>query len=319
MPSEMHRPDPKIEGLWVWKSKYISDLAEQDKMLAFCKRQGFNRLLVQIPWKPGTAQIAHPKPGAELIAGTALHPQILYQTEFARLIAKAAKDHIAVEALDGDSYMGDENHRAETLATVDAIVDFNKCLPSAARLAGIHWDIEPYTRPDWKVQATRLPIELAYLELLVQTRQKLVDAGSSMTLSTDIPMWYDTRTAPNDNCIVTFNGETKNFHKFIQDLTDYIGIMSYRRHGVGPNSAYEHIQAELDYAEQIHKFVCPAFDTIKLNDTPQITFFGTTGDQLQGERQKLEDALKDRPGFGGMFIHNYPAVVTILEPENAEK
>jgi hypothetical protein len=319
MPAEAHRPDPKIEGLWVWKSKYISDLAEQDKLLAFCQRQGFNRLLVQIPWKPGTAQIVHPKPGEEPPTGTALHPEISYRTEFARLISEASKHHIAVEALDGDSWMGDKVHRAETLATVDALIDFNKSVPPDSRFSGIHWDIEPYTRPDWKVQATRVPIETEYIDLLVQTRQKLQDAGSAMTLSVDIPMWYDNKTAPNDSCIVTYNDQTKNFHMFIQDYTDYVGIMSYRRNALGNNSAFEQIANELAYAEQIHKYVCPAFDTIKLNDTPQITFFGQTAEKLQGERQKLEDALKDRPGFGGMFIHNYPAIVAVLEPDQVTK
>jgi sulfur relay (sulfurtransferase) DsrC/TusE family protein len=308
---------PLIEGLWVWKSKLITDLAEQDKMLDFCDRHGFNRLLVQIPWKSGSAQIVHPGPGQEPVAGTALHPEIACPTELARLISEAGKRHIAVEALDGDPYMGDQIHWSETLATVDSLLAFNSTLPVDARLAGIHWDIEPYVRSDWKVQATRPPIEIQYLQLLTQAKQKLHDAGSKMTLAVDIPMWYDNKTSPDDNCIVAFNGVTKNFHQHIQDITDYVGIMSYRQHALGKNSAFEQVANELAYAEKIGKFVCPAFDTIELKDTPHITFFGKSADDLQTERRKLEDALKGRPGFGGMFIHNYPSVAVILEPAEA--
>ena len=309
-------PTQKVEGLWVWKPKYISDVAEQDKLFAFCQRQGFNRLLVQIPWKAGTAQIVHPKPGEQPTTGTAIHPEIEYPTQLARLISEATRNHIVVEALDGAPSMGDEDHRAETLATVDAILDFNRSVAPESRFSGIHWDIEPYIRPEFKVQANRAPIEIAFLNLLAQTRQKLHDAGSPMTLAVDIPMWYDSRNKPDDNFIVTYNGETQNFHMFIQDLTDYIGIMSYRRKALGTNSAFEQTENEIAYAAKIGKVACPAFETTQIKDTPQISFFGLDANTLQDQRHQLEDSLKDNPGFGGMFIHQYPAVTVILEPDH---
>jgi len=314
--SHAARPEPLISGMWVWQSKYISDAAEQDAMLDFCQRQGFNRLLVQIPWKPGTAQIVHPKPGQET-AGTAIHPQINYADALTRLVVEAAKRHIAIEALDGAPTMGDKIHWPETLATLDAILAFNATLPADAKLAGIHWDIEPYVRPDWKVMETRPQIELDYLQLLTDSKKKLVDSGSNLTLAVDIPMWYDNKTDPADNCVVTFNGQTKNFHEHIQDICDYVGIMSYRQKALGKNSASEQVANELAYAEKIGKFVVPAFETIQLKDTPQITFFGKDSATLLGERTKLIDLLKERPGFGGMFIHHYPSVKTILEPATA--
>jgi len=315
-PSHSARPDPLISGMWVWQAKYVSDAGEQDQMLDFCQRQGFNRLLVQIPWKPGTAQVVHPKPDQET-AGAAVHPEINYSDGLGRLVTEAAKRHIAIEALDGAPYMGDKIHWPETLATVDAILAFNATLPADAKLAGIHWDIEPYVRPDWKVMETRPQIELDYLQLLTDAKKKLADSGSNLTLSVDIPMWYDNKTDPADNCIVTFNGQTKNFHQHIQDICDYVGIMSYRQKALGKNSTSEHVANELAYAERIGKYVVPAFETIQLKDTPQITFFGKDAQTLLGERAKLIDTLKDRPGFGGMFIHNYPSVKAILEPATA--
>ena len=309
------RPDPLISGLWVWKPDYISDIGEQDRMLEFCQRQGFNRLLVQVPWVAGSAQIVHPKPGEAPPDGGALHPQINYADQFARLIAEAAKRKIAIEALDGAPYMGDRVHQPETLATVDAILAFNAKLPADAKLAGIHWDIEPYVRPDWKVQASRETIEKDYLRLLSDTKKKLADAGGKLTLSVDIPMWYDTKTEANDSCVVAFNGRTKNFHEHIQDLTDYIGIMSYRQKAVGPNSTSFHVAAEMAYAEKIGKFVVPAFETVELKETPQITFFGKDAATLNAQRTKLADLFKDRPGFGGIFLHHYASVRAILEPE----
>jgi hypothetical protein len=312
------RPQPRIEGLWVWKPKYVTDAAERRELLAFCQRQGFNRLLVQVPWKPGTAQVVHSPPSKrDDPTAAAAHPEIACPAEFAQLIADAARQHVTVEALDGTPYMGDRANWPATMATVDALLAFNHTLPAGARFAGIHWDIEPYVRADWKVQATREPIEADYLQMLTDVKRKLT--GSGLTLSVDIPMWYDNKTAPDDNCIVTFNGQTKNFHQHIQDITDYVGIMSYRQRAVGPNSASEQVANELAYAERIGKWVCPAFETVKLSDTPQITFYGKSADQLQSQRHALEAALGGRPGFCGMFVHCYPSVCAVLEPATPAK
>ena len=297
------RPNPRIEGMWVWESNYVSDLAEQDKMLDFASRQHFNRLLVQIPWKNARST----------------SPQINYTTEFARLITEAGKRHIVVEALDGDTHMGDKAQWPRSLATVDAVLAFNKSMPEGSRFVGIHWDIEPYTREDWKSMANRPTIELEYLQLLSHTHQKLHDAGSPMTLAVDIPMWYDNKTDPDDNCILAFNGQTKNLYQHIEDVTDYVGIMSYRQKALGPNSASAMIANEIDYAEKIGKFVCPAYETLQLSDSPTITFFGKSAEQLQSQRKALEDSLADRPGFGGMFIHCYPSVCAVLEPVASAK
>ena len=86
-------------------------------------------------------------------------------------------------------------------------------------------------------------------------------------------MWYDAKTDPKDNCVLEFNGQTKNLHQHIQDICDYVGIMSYRTSALGPNSVSQHIESELAYAEKINKKVCCALETIELKDTPQITFY----------------------------------------------
>ena len=111
---------------------------------------------------------------------------------------------------------------------------------------------------------------------------------------------------------MTFNGQTKNFHEHIQDITDYVGIMSYRQHALGTNSIVEQVANELAYAEKIGKFICPAFETVELKDTPQITFFGKSAVDLQTQRAALADAEKDRPGYGGMFVHNYPSLLPVM-------
>lgn len=286
-------------------------------MLDFCRRYAFNRLLIQIPWMPGTAQSMatltadNPGPGS-------IQPQMLFKPQLAHLIAAAAADGIAAEALDGNPFMGRKQHWAETLASEQAIIDFNATLPAKARFAGIHWDIEPYTRADWKT-SQRPQIMSEYLDLLSQAKQKLASEAPGLTLAVDIPFWYPHATTPDNSCVLEFNGVTKNFHQHIQDIVDYVGIMSYRRSADGPNGAIGLCDSELTYAEKIDKFVCPALETVKLDDTPQITFYGQPAEKFLAVQKAVWDKLQDRPGFGGMLIHFYPGVRAVLEPGTADR
>ena len=313
--SPEHRPSPLFHGMWVWDSLYIKDPLEQQRMLAFCKRHQFNRLLIQIPWTAGSAQSMATLTPANP-AAVAAPPTLSYETQLKQLIEDAAKAGIAVEALDGDPFMGRKEHWAETLATEQALIDFNNTLPAGSKLAGIHWDIEPYTRADWKT-AQREQIMVEYVQLLRQAKQMLTKQAPAMTLAVDVPFWYD---KPDDAGIgydVEIDGTKKNLHEAIQDAVDYVGIMSYRRSADGDNGVVALVQADLDYAEKIGKFVCPALETVELDDSPQITFYGQPTAAFLQTQQSVWTQLQDRPGFGGMLIHFYPGIRAVLEPQPA--
>lgn len=309
------RPAVPIEALWVWPHLYTTDAGAQDRLLDFCQRQGFDRLLVQVPW----AAPARPAATGPATRPASPPPSIADPAGFARLIAEAAKRHVAVEALDGAADMGQADQRPHTLATVNAIVAFNRTLLAGSRLVGLHWYIAPYVLPDWKRQATRPRVETDYLQMLADTRRALRAAGSDLTLATDIAWWYAAKTTPGDDCTVTFDGRTQNFHRHIQDLTDYVGILSFRPPSPGADTLAAAVAAEQAYAGHIGKFVCPALETTELTETPQISFFGRPAAAFQAERHAAESTLAARPGYGGLIVNNYPAVVAILEPDRPAK
>lgn len=289
----------EIRGLWVWHDIAVATDHEQDRLLDFCQRHDFNLLLMQV----------HDIKGAPTYT-------IKYPEQLARLIREAVKRGITVEALDGAKDMAVAANQAETLAKLDVLIDFNQSLPEDARFAGIHYDIEPYLMDGWKQgMEARTVIMRDLLDCYTLARKKLEERGSSMHLACDIPMWYDLKTAPDDNCIITYNGQTKNLHQHIQDICDYIGIMSYRTHAVGSNSVTEHVANELAYAESIGKRVCAALEVSKLENTPQISFYGSSPETFLEQYNLIRETLADRPGYGGVLIQSCRALRNLLDNE----
>ncbi len=291
------------QGLWVWDPKIILVAEEQDKLLDFAQRQEMNLLLVETHWEPGTLE-----DGALVMA----MPEM-----YVRLIRQAAKRGIKIEALSGWRDWGMKSKWQRPLAMTNSIIAFNKKYGPETQFIGIHLDIEPYLLPEWKTDA-RYQMMQENLELLEQIRAKLTAEAPGMTLAVDIPMWYDRRISPENSCVVEYRGVTKNFHQHIQDITDYVGIMSYVRRGTGPGSIQTAIENEMNYARAQGKYVLGGMETKQLLKEPSATFYGLPPERFVKEKNAVEEALKEDPAFGGMLVHQYPAMRNLLEQPIAE-
>lgn len=294
--------DEPIQGIWAWRFEWISTPEAREELLSFCEDHGYNLILMQVHLDKNS------------------DPMVFRDPEAMRaLVVDAAARGIAVEALDGAKDMALEENWPRTLQILDAVLTFNETLPDDAKLAGMHYDIEPYIMPEWKQGGeTRLKIMQDLLAFYVLARAEIEERGQGMVLACDIPFWYDNKVDPDDNCVLEFNGETKNLHKHIQDLCDYVGIMSYRRHATGSNSVTYHVESELAYAEEIGKFVTPALETIELKDVPQITFYGLPAEDFWNTQAEVIETFKDRPGFGGMLTHSWRGMRDLMQIGGAE-
>ena len=291
-------PD-EIRGVWVWKDIVVKTDKEQDRLLDFCERHDINLLLMQVHQIDGAPE-----------------PTITYPKKLARLIREASKRGIVVEALDGAKDMAMAKNQDETLAVLDMFITYNQSLPEGERFVAVHYDIEPYLLSGWKEsQESRNVIMRDLVEYYAKARKKLDERGSDMLLACDIPMWYDLKTEPGDSCIMEYNGQTKNLHQHIQDICDYIGIMSYRTHAVGDNSITYMVENEMAYAESIGKKVCAAFEVSKLENTPQISFYGWAPEDYLEQYNLTRKTLADRPGYGGVLIQSVRALRALLENE----
>jgi hypothetical protein len=284
-----------IQGLWVWRFDAFATQDQRDELIGFCNTYGINRLMVQIH--------------------TLKHQAILRDASaLAALIAQAADNNIQVEALEGDPEMAEKNNLPSTLDRLKMIIDFNQSLPTGKKFVGVHYDIEPYTSPLWKKDMdSRQSVMTNLMDFAHIARKQLDEQSPPMTLSFDIPFWYDNKTAENDNCILSYNGQTKNLYQHLIDVSDYIGIMSYRRMAKGNNGVLAHIQNELDYARKVGKKIAPALETIELKSSPTITFFGMTPQQFWTEHNLIRQELNDDPAFAGILTHSYRGMKELLQ------
>ena len=279
-----------LRGMWVWRPESIETPEARTTLINTATQYGFNRLLLQIHYVPGS-----------VAAGK---PQIRNPEAIRALLSDAAAKFIFVEALDGGADMALATNYTKGFANLDAIIAFDAALPTDARFVGIHYDIQPYTLPAWKT-ADRGAIMVEYLTFLSTVKTKVNMTAPHWTVACDIPFWYGLKNSPTDTCIVEFNGQTKNLQDHIQDLTDYVGVASYRRHVMGANSVLSVTDGQLNYAKKIGKTICPSFEIGELKETPTITFFGTPPSDFWTQNKLLEDLLKDNPAFGGVLVHSY--------------
>lgn len=283
-----------IQGIWVWRFDVLADPAKRQELMDFCKVNHINRLLVQIHTAKGTSQLRD-------------------EAVMRAVVTEAADRGIVVEALEGGADMAQKANLPSTLARLQMILAFNQTLPTGKKFVGVHYDIEPYILPEWKKAGqSRVEVMNNLLDFAHLARTKLDEQQPPMSLSFDIPFWYDNKTADEDNCNLTYNGQDKNLYQHLLDVSDYIGIMSYRRAAQGSNGVLKHIQNELDYARQIGKKIVPALETIELQSTPTITFHGLPATEFWTQHNLVRQALADDSAFGGMLTHSYRGMKDLL-------
>lgn len=286
-------PADKELGMWAWHREDVIDPVRRASLLAFTQNAGIKRVFIQVRMNE--------KDGAYTLGDA---------EGMKTLLAEAAKLGVQVEALDGAKDMAFAENRAVTLAKLDAVLAFHRSLPAGAGFAGIHYDIEPYLSSRWK-SGDEQGVMRETLETFVIMRDRVKAADPKLSISHDIPAWYDQKP----QLTLEFNGATKNFHQHIQDVSDYIGIMSYRRKATGANSVVAIIADELAYARKIGKRVYPALETVPLKEEPSITFDGREPGEFRAVLTGIQDALRDDPAFGGVLLHQYNAVRALLEKD----
>ncbi len=279
-----------VSGLWVWQAKSVGTPEARRELVAFAAKHGFNRLFVQVRFESGS--VAAGKPVVSDAEG------------WKDLVSSAKEKGIVIEALDGDPEMARGANHGKLLAKLDAIIAMDKGLPEGAKLAGVHYDIEPYTAKAWK-EGDRQAVMKEFLDGFWAMKKKLDVDAPHMVLGADIPFWYDNKTKEDDSCVVEYGGKTKNFQEHIQDVTDYIGVMSYRRKATGGNSVTAVVENEVAYAQKIGKTVCAALETGQVKETPTVSFYGVPVEEFWAQKKLVEDTLGKSAGYGGILVHSY--------------
>ncbi|HEY0256989.1 MAG TPA: hypothetical protein VGC39_06070 [Candidatus Methylacidiphilales bacterium] len=291
--------NPPDKGMWIWFRENVADPSQRAAMLTFAGSQGINRLLVNIHFD-----------------GAADHDALgTYADPLQNLLKEAGEKGYAVEALTGAPDMGFAVNRAKTLHQLDILLTFNKTQPPGARFVGIHYDIEPYLTPRWK--GGDIPGAVSEtLETLSEIRDHVRNSDPSLTVAYDIPSWYGTKPPLQK---IAFHGVTKSLQEHVQDLSDYVGVMAYRRAATGPNSVTALCAPIFAYAEKTGKRVYPAMESKKLDQTPNITFYGTSPEIFEEALNQIWSANSKSPAFGGVLLHQYVYLHTLLGDKTEAK
>ncbi len=268
-------------GMWVWSNSAFSTQESREKLVQFCLQHHISHLDVHVGMSWDGKKPTLQNPGA-----------------LRDLLVLAGQKNITTSILRGDPRMFFFQKHGQTLKELRAIITFSQNTPKEALLKGIKYDVEPYATKEWKAGGeTRKSVMHEYLAFLRKARLVLDKETPHLLLGVDTPFWWD-----EDEFLTEFEGRRQRFSEHVQDLTDFIVIMSYWRDS---QKVLASVERERKYAERIEKLVYPAVETIQLKQTPHISFWGVPADEFWKTVNQIQEAAKRDPVLGGVRIHNY--------------
>ncbi len=172
-------------------------------------------------------------------------------------------------------------------AFIDSVLNFNNQNPPEQRFDGIHYDVEPYTLPQWYSQ------ELwdSYLALLNYGRDSARNSGQNIPFGGAVPHWYN--SSPGIAAM-----------KQVIDAMDYIAIMDYNDQMA---NIVSFARDEIDYAGETGKDVYIGVEVQNGNLNDNITFYQEGWGNLEGALNFVNQAFRDSLAFKGFVIHYYYA------------
>ncbi len=272
-------------GMWVWSNASYSTPEARQQLVDFCVKHRIRHLDLHVRMS---------RNGGE---------PILQDAEALKdLILLAGQYNITTAALRGHPKMFFSKNHERSLRELRALIAFSETLPEDAPFKGIKYDVEPYCAKDWKAEGTTLGGAMRdYLAFLHKARSVLHKEAPRLWLAADVPFWWD-----KDEFVLDFEGEKKRYNEHVQDLTDFIVIMSYRR---SAHEVLDSVESERKYAKRIRKVIYPSLETIKLEQDPHVSFWGLPNEELWKVVPQLMEAARGDPAIGGVMIHCYRGLV----------
>ncbi len=291
MPRSLNAEQRKGLGMWVWSSSSFSTQEARQQLVQFCVKYHLTHLDVHIR-----------------MTNDSNKPVLKDAEAFKDLIALAGQHSITTAALRGNPKMFFSENHERTLRELRAIVAFSETLPQETLFRGIKYDVEPYCTKEWKARRTPVyPILHDYLTLLNKARSVLNKEAPHLWLAVDTPFWWD-----KDKFALEFEGKRKRFNEHVQDLTDYVTIMSYRR---SSRKVLDCVEDERRYAQRIKKVIFPSVETVKLKQDPYVSFWDVPNEEFWKVVPELMEAAERDPAIGGVMIHCYRSLFEKLNTD----
>jgi hypothetical protein len=133
---------------------------------------------------------------------------------------------------------------------------------------------------------------------LSQVKQVLISSSTSLSLTVDIPFWFD------DIETITYKSVTKPLNQHVQDIADRIVIMDYRDFAEGNDGIIFHAQDEITYANIISKDIVIGIETKDI-EPEKLTFFEEGEVVVESQFALVEQVFQANSAFDGFAIHDY--------------
>jgi hypothetical protein len=273
-------------GTWVWNKSSWFEPADRATLFRFLKQQGISVMLLQIHTDYSGPQ-----------------PALKYPEQLSAVLQQAARQGVTVHALDGDPRFIYPPWPEKLAGQIAAIGEFNAHQPPNERFVGVHYDIEPYSLPDWKKDwDSRLEVCKAYLATLDQLAP--IARRRGLEFSVDIPAWFDT----SEN-LKPFeaDGYSGTLLDHVARIVDWLGIMAYRNRASGPDSILSMSQSNVAVMEKLGKKVWIGVETgpNQGGDPPKITFRNQPLADFNHALKEVDASLAPRGSYAGILIHCY--------------
>jgi hypothetical protein len=281
--------------MWVWSKSSFATAEARQRLVRFSVKYGINHLDVQVKF-----------------TNDRQNPRLQAEDAFRDLVLLAGRYGITTAALRGHPRMFSAPNHERSLRELNAIIDFSETLPEKSSLKGVKYDVEPYLTKEWKEKGIPLNIAmLDYLAFLRKARTAVRERAPHLWLAVDTPFWWD-----KDEFALEFEGERKRFNEHVQDLTDFIVIMSYR---CSAKKVLSIVEDEKRYAERIGKVILLSLETIELQQDQDISFWNLPKERLLDTIYELVRKAKEDPVIAGLMIHCYRSLLEKLDNDPSEQ
>jgi hypothetical protein len=264
-----HKP---LRAMWVWNTQEIfNGRDEADRLFNLCSKAGVDHIFLSLDLDNQTTP-------------SGPHFDVRGPEHYQKFLESAHQQGIGVEALAGNpEWASRENHRY-AIAAVDAVLDFNRSLPRAARFDGIHFDVEPYTLVGYAdpVFATRLLEDFLRMISLCARR---IHAERGLRFTCDVPAYfYPASGLELQRVLVKFGGKRKTVGEHLTDLLDVVTIMDYHNQADGAGGVIAGALPALRYAAQKGKTILVGIET---SVEPDSTIYFVCGLPREEFRKRL--------------------------------
>ena len=236
-----------------------------------------------------------------------------FENSLALFVSVAETKGIRVYGLAGHSTWASESHRYITQRLTTFVLDYNTRHIDNEKLAGIQFDIEPYTLTEYGPDTAGLHLK-AFVVTVAELVSIIEQSGQKdyFDLGFTVPYWYDTINL--EGLVITKGNMRTSVFAYITDTlailpNSHVAIMAYRNEALGDNGSINLVSDEFTYLTQ-SGYSSKIFIGQELtNVTPaSITFFSSKWRKFVLELNQIFSAYRHSTAFGGFLINDMEAL-----------